>query len=128
MPGAAAVLAAGLVAGCGWESLDCIHTTLAALRVQPDSVTLLVGQQVALQAVGVYRGTMGEGGRDCVVDGGPGGSLTWRTSDSTVARITLINRDQANFEGRRAGRAEITVANGQDLQGPAVIHVSSPPP
>jgi hypothetical protein len=126
--GAVAILAAGLTAGCTLDFSDCVHTTLAALRVQPDSVTLLVGQQVALQVVGVYLGTKGEGGRECVVDGGPGGSLAWQTSDSTLARITLTYRDKANFEGVRAGRVDVTVDNGQDLQGHAVILVSAPPP
>jgi hypothetical protein len=71
---------------------------------------------------------MGEGGRDCVVDGGPGSPLTWRTSDSTLARITLTYRDRANFEGVQAGRVEITVATPQDVLGYALILVSAPPP
>jgi hypothetical protein len=125
--GAVSILGAGLAAGCNWQlGPDCTHTTLASLRVQPDSVTLIVGQQVALEAVGEWRGTRSDG-TTCGRDGGPG-DLTWQTNDSTVGRITLTYQYKANVEGVRVGQAAITATNFMNLEARAIVRVSGPAP
>ena len=123
--GALGVLAVGLMDGCHWELWPCHHTTFVSLRVQPDSVAMTGGQQAALQAIGQYQGTTSAGDA-CTVDGGPGGSVTWQTSDSTVARVTYTNGGSANVQGVAVGRAEVSATNSLGTQGRSIVLVTVP--